>query len=238
MPDGRPAVGGARPERPGSARPERLLRRVPRAQGRLAGHSAQRDHGASSARRAAASRTLLRSLNRMNDLIPERARSRARSCSTARTSTRAGVDPVELRRRVGMVFQKPNPFPKTIYENVAYGPRINGLRDRASWTSMVERSPAAGGPVGRGQGPAASRARSSCPAASSSACASPARWRSSPRCCCMDEPASALDPIATAQDRGADLRAAARLHDRHRDAQHAAGGARLRPHGVHSTRAA
>jgi hypothetical protein len=66
----------------------------------------------------------------------------------------AGVDVVQLRARVGMVFQKPNPFPKSIYENVAYGPRIHGLtRNKAELDEIVEKLAAPRRPVGRGQGP-------------------------------------------------------------------------------------
>ena len=61
----------------------------------------------------------------MNDLIPSRARSRARSSTTARTSTTPTIDPVQVRKRIGMVFQKPNPFPKSIYDNIAFGPRVH-----------------------------------------------------------------------------------------------------------------
>jgi phosphate transport system ATP-binding protein len=81
--------------------------------------------------------TVLRSLNRMNDLV-----------STARVDGRVlyhghdlyadGVDPVEVRRRIGMVFQQPNPFPKSIYENVAFGPKINGFK--GDMDELVERS--------------------------------------------------------------------------------------------------
>ncbi len=83
--------------------------------------------------------TFLRSLNRLNDLI-----------DTVRISGRVEIDGdniydksydvVSLRKKVGMVFQKPNPFPKTIYENVAYGPRIHGLRNRQVLDTIVERS--------------------------------------------------------------------------------------------------
>ncbi len=83
--------------------------------------------------------TVLRCFNRMNDLIP-----------TARVEGRVELDgedingpdiiPVEVRRRVGLVFQRPNPFPMTIYENVAYGPRRHGVRDRARLDEIVERS--------------------------------------------------------------------------------------------------
>ncbi|MGD9937613.1 MAG: phosphate ABC transporter ATP-binding protein PstB [Methanoregulaceae archaeon] len=83
--------------------------------------------------------TLLRCFNRMNDLVPD--------CRIGGTVSYHGVDinapaydVVELRKRIGMVFQKPNPFPKTIYENVAYGPRVHGEKDRARLDAIVERS--------------------------------------------------------------------------------------------------
>ena len=85
--------------------------------------------------------TFLRCLNRMNDLIDGVRDRRARRRSTATTSTTADVDVVDLRRRVGMVFQKSNPFPKSIYENVAYGPRIHGIKaTRRSWTRSWRRA--------------------------------------------------------------------------------------------------
>jgi phosphate transport system ATP-binding protein len=63
---------------------------------------------------------------------------------------------VQLRARVGMVFQKPNPFPKSIFENIAYGPRIHGLADnKTDLEEIVVRQPAKGRPVRRGQGPPA-----------------------------------------------------------------------------------
>jgi phosphate transport system ATP-binding protein len=83
--------------------------------------------------------TLLRSLNRMNDLI-DSARLLGRIRLDGEDIYAPGVDVVELRRRVGMVFQKPNPFPKTIYENVAYGLRIQGVRRRSVLDEAVERS--------------------------------------------------------------------------------------------------
>ena len=70
--------------------------------------------------------TFLRSLNRMNELIPGCRIKGERARWTATRSTAQGIDPVALRRRVGMVFQQSNPFPKTIRENVAYGLRIGG----------------------------------------------------------------------------------------------------------------
>ena len=92
------------------------------------------------------------------------------------------MDVVQLRARVGMVFQKPNPFPKSVYENVAYGPRIHGLAQRrAEFDEIVEKSLTARRPVGRGEGsPRRSRAPRS-PADSSSASASPGRSPSTRR---------------------------------------------------------
>ena len=82
-----------------------------------------------------------------------------------------------LRRRVGMVFQKSNPFPKSIFDNIAYGPRINGIGTGPSWRDRVEAQPAPRGAVGRSEGQAASVRLRASPAASSSGCASRARWR-------------------------------------------------------------
>jgi phosphate transport system ATP-binding protein len=137
--------------------------------------------------------TFLRAFNRMNDLIPN-------------TSTRGqifmddqdlyGIDVVELRKRVGMVFQRPNPFPKTIFDNVAYGPRAHGLRDRAELAEIVERSlrdaalwdevkddlDKSGLALSGGQQQRLCIARA---------------LAVEPEVILMDEPASALDPIAT-----------------------------------------
>jgi phosphate transport system ATP-binding protein len=83
--------------------------------------------------------SFLRCLNRMNDLIPgSRIEGSARLDGEEIYSR--GVDPVELRRRVGMVFQRPNPFPKSIFDNIAYGPRLHGLSRRADLEERVERS--------------------------------------------------------------------------------------------------
>lgn len=83
--------------------------------------------------------TYLRVLNRMNDLIPN-SRLEGRVLLDGRDIYDPGQDPVELRKRVGMVFQQPNPFPKSIYDNVAYGPRIHGTKKKASLDEIVERS--------------------------------------------------------------------------------------------------
>ncbi|MBW1723167.1 MAG: ATP-binding cassette domain-containing protein, partial [Deltaproteobacteria bacterium] len=81
--------------------------------------------------------TLLRCLNRMNDLIPS-GRAEGQVLLDNENIYDPGVDVVSLRRRVGMVFQKPNPFPKSIFENVAYGLRVNGARDKAFIETRVE----------------------------------------------------------------------------------------------------
>jgi phosphate transport system ATP-binding protein len=81
--------------------------------------------------------TLLRCFNRMNDLV-EGCRVGGRILLHDRDINAPDIDVAELRRRVGMVFQKPNPFPKTIYENVAYGPRLQGVRKRRSLDEIVE----------------------------------------------------------------------------------------------------
>lgn len=83
--------------------------------------------------------TLLRCFNRMNDLI-DTCRIDGEVLLDGRNIYDRSVDVAELRRRVGMVFQKPNPFPKTIYENVAYGLRLQGVKDRATLDKVVERS--------------------------------------------------------------------------------------------------
>src|ERR1700691_4825015 len=83
--------------------------------------------------------TVLRTLNRMNDLIPG-ARVEGEVHYRGASLYGPGVSSIAVRRRIGMVFQKPNPFPKSIYDNVAYGPRINGERKKSNLDEIVERS--------------------------------------------------------------------------------------------------
>ena len=83
--------------------------------------------------------TLLRLLNRMNDLI-DGCRVEGQVIFEGRNIYAPEVDPVEVRRRIGMVFQKPNPFPKTIFDNITYGPRLQGVRKRSDLEALVEAS--------------------------------------------------------------------------------------------------
>ncbi|KXK49965.1 MAG: phosphate ABC transporter ATPase [Chloroflexi bacterium OLB13] len=83
--------------------------------------------------------TVLRAINRMNDLVPG-ARVTGEIRFNGHDLYGPDIDPVEVRRRIGMVFQKPNPFPKSIYDNVAYGPRLLGIRDKARLDTIVESS--------------------------------------------------------------------------------------------------
>jgi phosphate transport system ATP-binding protein len=137
--------------------------------------------------------TFIRCFNRMNDLIPS-----AKVDGTIRYHGEdlygAEVDPVEVRKRIGMVFQKPNPFPKSIYDNVAFGPRVlgmddglddrveNALQQAALWDEVKDRLKASALSLSGGQQQRLCIAR--CLAVE-------------PEVLLMDEPASALDPIAT-----------------------------------------
>ena len=83
--------------------------------------------------------TFLRSINRMNDLIPG-TRVEGTILLDSQDIYAPGVDPVDLRRRIGMIFQQPNPFPMSIYDNVAYGPRLHGVKKRSELDEVVEKS--------------------------------------------------------------------------------------------------
>jgi phosphate transport system ATP-binding protein len=139
--------------------------------------------------------TVLRTLNRMNDLVPG-ARVEGAVHYHGMPLYGKDVSPIAVRRRIGMVFQKPNPFPKSIYDNVAYGPRINGVRNRGQLDEIVERSlrQAALWDEVRNRlkasalGLSGGQAQRLCIARTLAV---------EPDVVLMDEPCSALDPIAT-----------------------------------------
>jgi phosphate transport system ATP-binding protein len=141
--------------------------------------------------------TVLRCLNRMNDLIPSARVSGGGVFLHDKNIYDEGVDPVEIRRRVGMVFQQPNPFSKSIYDNVAWGAKINGFKGRKSelddlveqsltqaalWGEVKDKLNESGYSLSGGQQQRLCIARAVAP---------------SPEVLLMDEPCSALDPIAT-----------------------------------------
>ena len=126
--------------------------------------------------------TFLRTLNRMNDLIEGTRHGGDVLLDGSDISSRA-VDLAHLRRRVGMVFQKSNPFPKSIFENVVYGPRVAGLRDRGRLKRCAS-AVCGGPPCGKRSRIGCTPRRWTCPAASSSGCALPGPWPPTPRCCC------------------------------------------------------
>jgi len=99
--------------------------------------------------------TLLRCLNRMNDLIDGAHVSAGQIRIDGVDIYDPRVDVIELRKRVGMVFQKSNPFPKSIYENITYGLRIQGQKNKARLDEVRRAQPARRGPVGGGEGPPA-----------------------------------------------------------------------------------
>jgi phosphate transport system ATP-binding protein len=141
--------------------------------------------------------TVLRCLNRMNDLI---AGARVKGKLTYHGVDLYGPDvsATEVRRRIGMVFQKPNPFPKSIYDNIAFGPRINGLRDRAKLDEIVEKSLRAAALWDEVKDRLRNSALGMSGGQQQRLCI--ARTIAvEPEVVLMDEPCSALDPIATAR---------------------------------------
>ncbi len=140
--------------------------------------------------------TILRCFNRMNDLIPG-ARVGGRITYHAQDLYGPHVDPIEVRRRIGMVFQKPNPFPKSIYDNIAYGPKVNGMKPSsmddlveealtgaALWDEVKDKLKESALALSGGQQQRLCIART---------------IAVRPEIILMDEPCSALDPIATAR---------------------------------------
>ncbi|HEY3053474.1 MAG TPA: phosphate ABC transporter ATP-binding protein PstB [Thermoanaerobaculia bacterium] len=139
--------------------------------------------------------TFIRSINRMNDIIPG-ARAEGRIAIDGVDVYGSGVDVVSLRRRVGMVFQKSNPFPKSIYDNVAYGLRIGGLRDRRKLDEIVERSLTRAALWNEVKDRLHASAFTLSGGQQQRLCIARA-LAVDPDVLLMDEPASALDPIAT-----------------------------------------
>jgi phosphate transport system ATP-binding protein len=140
--------------------------------------------------------TFLRTLNRMNDIVPG-ARVDGKVCIDGGDIYGAGVDPVALRRRVGMVFQKSNPFPKSIFENVAYGLRINGMaRNRSELAGRVEESLKQAALWDEVKDRLQDSALAMSGGQQQRLCIARA-LAVRPDILLMDEPASALDPIAT-----------------------------------------
>jgi phosphate ABC transporter ATP-binding protein len=140
--------------------------------------------------------TLLRSLNRMNDLV-DSARVEGRVTFHGQDIYASDVDPIEVRRRIGMVFQKPNPFPKSIYDNIAYGPKVTGMKvgsmdalveealtRAALWDEVKDKLKQSAYGLSGGQQQRLCIART---------------IAVRPEVILMDEPCSALDPIATAR---------------------------------------
>jgi phosphate transport system ATP-binding protein len=138
--------------------------------------------------------TLLRCFNRMNDLIPQ-ARMTGRLEYRGEDLYGPGVDPIEVRRRIGMVFQKPNPFPKSIYDNVAFGPKVNGL-PRNELATTVEESLTRAALWDEVKDKLRSSALALSGGQQQRMCIARA-IAVKPDVILMDEPCSALDPIAT-----------------------------------------
>jgi phosphate transport system ATP-binding protein len=139
--------------------------------------------------------TFLRSINRMNDLLPG-TRHGGAILLDGDDVYGSGVDPTALRQRVGMVFQRWNPFPKSIYDNVAYGPRINGARSRAELDEVVETSLRRAALWDEVKDRLRQSALSLSGGQQQRLCIARA-LANEPEVLLLDEPASALDPIAT-----------------------------------------
>jgi len=141
--------------------------------------------------------TFLRSLNRMNDII-DGARLEGEVLIDGRNIYNRDTDVVDLRKRVGMVFQKSNPFPKSVFDNVAYGPRIHGTKSREKLTEIVERSLIRAGLWEEVKDRLAESAIGLSGGQQQRLCIARA-LAVDPEILLMDEPASALDPRSTAR---------------------------------------
>ena len=142
--------------------------------------------------------TFLRSLNRMNDLIPG-ARLVGNVELDGENIYSSGMDVIQLRRRVGMIFQRSNPFPMSIYENVAYGPRVNGItKKRVELDEIVERT-LRGAALWEEVKDRLSRSAMSLSGGQQQRLCIARALAVEPEVILMDEPASALDPISTAK---------------------------------------
>jgi phosphate transport system ATP-binding protein len=139
--------------------------------------------------------TLLRSLNRMNDLVPG-ARVEGEVMLDGQNLTGPAVDVVDVRRRVGMVFQRPNPFPKSIFDNVAFGPRLYGINRHSELAEIVERSLQAAAIWDEVKDKLHQSALALSGGQQQRLCIARA-LAVEPEVILMDEPCSALDPIAT-----------------------------------------
>ena len=141
--------------------------------------------------------TFLRSINRMNDLIPG-VRTEGSLYVEGEEIHNNRLDLVQLRRTVGMVFQRPNPFPKSIYDNIAYGPRLQGIRRRGMLDDIVEKSLQAAAIWDEVKDNLKKSALSLSGGQQQRLCIARA-LATAPKVLLMDEPCSALDPIATAK---------------------------------------
>jgi len=141
--------------------------------------------------------TLIRCFNRMNDII-DGCRIKGKVIFNGVNIYQEDIDVVEIRKKIGMVFQKPNPFPKSIYENVAYGPKIHGIRDKKELDEIVERSLKAAALWDEVKDRLHETALSLSGGEQQRLCIARA-LAVEPEVILMDEPCSALDPIATAK---------------------------------------